>query len=79
MNKVIPLRVDSEDLSETSAKLAGIRAVITEEYQKRTEYPWIVAVQIKEICMRFIESRGRIEKICQYFWAIDKFTFYQDE
>ena len=41
--KIIPLQAISEDLSQTPAKLARIRAILSEEYQKCHNDPWIVA------------------------------------
>ena len=40
IKKIIPI---SEDLSQTPKKLAGIRAILSEEYQKRHNDPWIIA------------------------------------
>ncbi len=35
--------VSTEDLAHTPAKIAGIRAILQEEYQEKHKYPWIVA------------------------------------
>lgn len=43
MKKTIPINTVVGDLSNAPAKLAGIRTVLQEEYQKKHQYPWIVA------------------------------------
>jgi len=43
MRKTIPINAVVGDLSHAPAKLAGIRAILQKEYQKKHQYPWIVA------------------------------------